>query len=358
MKRRTPGHAAGRTTLFRTLARKISVRASLAAVAAALAALLAQGCGESGNENLLRVNLLLDWKPQMEQAGFIVAQEKGYYAEAGLDVVMHEGQGATTTAVLVGSGQYNLGLATGGATIIARARGVPVVSLALINQHSPTVIFALESSGITSPSDLIGKRLGLTQTGVKFDEYRALMNRLGIDRSLIDEVDVGKSVAPLLAGTVDALLGYTEDQPVLVELRGMSVVRLPMHRYGVDMLSTNVITNEEFLGENPDVCRRFVQASLRGWKRAVEHPEEAVMIYTSRYPESDENFVRANFQAFTPILFGPAVDSIGLGGQRRVAFRNTEQMLFELGIIEGRVNVDSAFTNTFLSNVRATLPAE
>ena len=313
----------------------------------ALFGALLSACSRS-ERGLTQINFLLDWKPQMEQAGFIVADAKGYYREAGLSVTMSEGQGATTTAMLVGSGQYPLGIASGGATVIARSHGAAVVSIALVNQRSPTVIFALASSGIKTPSDLVGRKIGLTKTGVKYDEYRALMRKLGIDRSTITEVDIRKAVAPLLSGTVDAMLGYTEDQPVLVELEGREVTRIPMFRYGVNILSTNVVANESFLAEHPEVCRRFVEATLKGWKRAVESPDEAVLLYTERYPASDQRFVRQNFRQFVPILFGPAVDSLGLGAQTLEEFRSTEQLLFDLGIIESRVNAAAAFTNAFL----------
>ena len=324
-----------------------------------LAAVTLTACGGSPEDDgLTRLDVLLDWKPQMEQAGFIVAQEKGFYREAGLSVDLHEGQGATTTAALVGSGQYSIGVSSGGATIIARSRGAVPVSLALLNQHSPTVIFALASSGIREPSDLVGRKIGLTQTGVKFDEYRALMSRLDIDRSLIDEVDIRKAVVPsLLSGAVDAALAYTEDQPVLVELEGYDVVRIPMHRYGVNVLSTNIITSETFLREQPDVCRRFVEASLRGWKYAVENPDEAVAIYTARYPVSDERFVRENFRQFRPILFSADTDSAGLGVQTLAGFAATERLLHELGIIDTRVDPAAAFTNEFLPRIMAERPA-
>ena len=316
------------------------------------------GCGaDADDQGLTEINFLLDWKPQMEQAGFVVALEKGYYREVGLKVNFLEGQGATTTAALVGTGQYPIGIASGGAVVIARSRGAKPVSVALINQRSPTVIFALASTGIRTPSDLVGRSVALTKSGVKYDEYRALMAKLGIDRSSINEVDVRKAVVPsLMSGSVDAALGYTEDQPVLVELQGHEVVRIPMHRYGVNILSTNIVSNEDFVATQPDIIHRFVEASLKGWKRAVEYPDEAVMIYTSRYPESDENFVRENFRQFRPILFSADTDTLGLGAQTLEGFRETERTLSELGIIDQRVNPEYAFTNEFLPRVFVDRP--
>ncbi|HDS74314.1 MAG TPA: hypothetical protein ENN56_02135 [Firmicutes bacterium] len=330
-----------------------NLRTVVALIVALAASFVLTGCSaDPDDQGLTEINFLLDWKPQMEQAGFVVALEKGYYREAGLKVNFLEGQGATTTAALVGTGQYPLGIASGGATIIARARGAKPVSVALINQRSPTVIFALASSGIRTPSDLVGRSIALTKSGVKYDEYRALMAKLGIDRSSINEVDVRKAVVPsLMSGSVDAALGYTEDQPVLVELQGHEVIRIPIHRYGVNILSTNIIAHEDFISAQPDIVRRFVKASLKGWKRAIEYPDEAVMIYAARYPESNEDFVRENFRQFRPILFSSATDTLGLGAQTLEGFRETERTLRELGIIDQHVNPEHAFTNDFLPRI-------
>jgi NitT/TauT family transport system substrate-binding protein len=329
-----------------------SIRTMALWVTISVAALSLAGCGEAVDPNLEQINVLLDWKPQMEQAGFIVAREKGYYREVGLGVTFHEGQGATTTAALVGSGRYPLGISSGGATIIARSRGAHTVSLALINQRSPTVIFALESAGIRAPSDLVGKTIGLTQSGVKYDEYRALMNLLDINRSTIEEVDIRKAIVPsVLSGTVDAALAYTEDQPVLVELQGYDVVRIPIHDYGVNLLSTNIVSNEDYIAERPDVARKFIAASLKGWKYAIEHPDEAVATYLNRYPESNADFARENFRQFRPLLFSAETDSNGLGAQTLAGFVQTERLLHELLITEQRVDPLKAFTNEFLPRV-------
>lgn len=329
-----------------------------ATLAIALSSVVFGGCRRnSADDGLRHVSVLLDWTPQMERIGFIVADARGYYRNAGLAVTMEEGQGAITTAALVGAGKYPLGIATGGATIIARSRGAKVVSLALINQHSPTVIFAPASSGIRTPSDLVGKRIGLVRTGVKYDEYCALMNKLGIDRSMITEVEVGKSVASVLGGTVDAMLGYTEDQPVLAELAGEEIVRIPIDRYGIGILSTNIIANERYLRWHADICRAFVEASLHGWRRAVERPEEAVMFYLERYPGSDEQFMRENFRRFIPILFSRDVDSLGLGVQTLAGFQQTEQLLFDLGITKVHVSPAAAFTNRLLPRIKVHMPS-
>ena len=309
---------------------------------------LAGACA-SPSGDLQRFELLLDWKAQMEHAGFFVAKQRGAYAEEGLEVEILEGTGAPTTARLVGNGTYKIGVASGSATVMARARGIPVVSLAVINQHSPVVVYSLGERGIRRPEDLVSKRIGVNVGGTKHREFQAFLKAVGIAQTSLILVGMTESSpAPLLAGQVDAMLGYTEDQPVTVELRGQSVNRIALADHGVDLYSTNIIANESFLRENPDLVRRLLRASLKGWRYAVQHPDEAVAAYMAYRPESNEAFNRANFRQLLPILTSPDVIRLGLGAQTADRWIHTRDVLHDLGMISRRVAVDSLFTNALL----------
>ena len=310
-----------------------------------LTALLA-ACSSETNEG--HIELLLDWKAQMEHAGFYVAAQQGFYKDAGLKVDILDGSGAPTTAQLVGNGTYKLGVSSGSATVMARAKGVPVVSLGVINQYSPVVVYSLASKGLTKPQDLVGKRVGVNIGGTKHREFQALLNKVGIKEDAIQIMGMTESSpAPMLTDQVDAMLGYTEDQPVTVELRGEKVNRISLAEHGIDLYSTNIIVNEAFLKTNPDVVRRFLKASLRGWSHAVENPEDAVNEYMSARPESDRAFNDANFRMLTPILTSPEVEATGFGAQTSSRWASTQRILSELGMVDRVIDVSELFTNDF-----------
>ena len=293
------------------------------------------------------IEFILDWKAQMEHAGFFVAQGKGYYREVGLRVKILEGNSAMNAAILVGNGTYNLGVSSGAATVIARSRGAPVVSLAVINQRSPVVIYALKGAGIKRPQDLVSKRVGVNFGGIKFQEYRALLTKLSIDPTTITEIGMaGSGPTPLLTGQVDAMLGYTQDQPVLVKLRGYEVDQIPLADYGVNLYSTNIVGNEAFLRSHPDLVRRFIGASVKGWNHAIAYPEEAVSIYHTKHPESDVTFNRANFQHLIPLL--THTDKSDFGRQSASRWSHTQDTLYELKRIEKMTPLNQLFTNGFL----------
>ena len=285
----------------------------------------------------------------MEHAGFFVALKKGFYSEEGLDVTILDGSGAPTTARLVGNGTYKLGASSGSATVMARDKKIPVVSIAVINQHSPVVIYSLSNNQIQKPSDLPGKRIGVNVGGTKHREFQAFLKHMGISEDSIQLMGMTEaSPAPLLSGQVDAMLGYTEDQPVTVELRGESVNRIALAEYGINLYSTNIIGNETYLNENPETVQRFIQASLKGWQYAVAHPEEAVQAYMAERPESDAAFNRANFKQLIPILSSEDTEQMGLGAQTEARWEHTRDVLLELGMVQRKVETSEIFTNKFL----------
>lgn len=302
----------------------------------------------SPQEDTTEIKLLLDWKAQMEHAGFFVAKAKGFYEREGLTVEILEGSGAPTTAQLVGNGTYKLGVSSGSATVMARGKGIPVVSLAVINQYSPVVVYSLEAKNLTKPQDLVGKRIGVNIGGTKHREFQALLKKVGIAEESIQVMGMTESSpAPLLADRVDAMLGYTEDQPVTVELRGEKVNRISLADHGIDLYSTNIIANEAFLGTDAETVRRFLKASLEGWQYAVDHPTEAVDAYMAERPESDRAFNEANFTKLTPILLSPDVEKSGFGAQTQARWQSTQDILFDLGMIESKMDITKLFNNDF-----------
>ena len=296
-----------------------------------------------------QVQFILDWKAQMEHAGFFVAKQKGFYKQEGLEVEILEGSGAPTAARVVGNGTYKLGVASGSATVMARARDIPIVSLAVINQQTPVVVYSLVEKNITTPADLIGKSIGVNIGGTKHREFQAFLRHQNISEEDIQLMGMSEaSPAPLLAGQVDAMLGYTEDQPVTVELQGHAVNRLALSDYGIDVYSTNIIANESFLKENPDLVKRFLRASLRGWQHAVDHPEDAVAAYMAARPESDEAFNRANFKYLIPLLHSADTQQQGLGAQTEAKWQQTQDILHSLDMIDQKVDLNLLFTTEFM----------
>lgn len=182
-----------------------------------------------------KVTFALDWKAGMDFCGPYVALEKGYFREEGLDVDIIQGRGGSDAVVLLANGTNRIGTCPADSVVIGFTKGMKIISLAVTHQKSPVVLFALASSGIKKPQDLVGKKIGLNYESIKTQQYVALLGKLGIDRKKIEEVGVGWEVTPLLTGQVDALLGYTGDEPVQVLKAGKEINVMPLSDYGIEI---------------------------------------------------------------------------------------------------------------------------
>lgn len=303
---------------------------------------------KASTNNADKVAFLLDWKAGMEYTGFFVAKEKGYYQAEGLDVDIQDGNSSTVSAKLVAAGQYNLGMATGDAIAISVENKMPIKSIAVLFQQTPVVIYSLKTSGITKPEDLAGKTIGVSTGDTKYNYFRGLVGRLKLNEAKINEVAVDWEIAPLLTGKVDALLGYINNQPVQVEMHGKPVNIIKLQDYGMNLYNEAVIANTNFLLAHPDVVRRFLQASVKGWEYAIEHPAEAVSIVAKLHPEQDAVYLQKNFDQIIPLMTTVGGVKVAVGNQTLDRWKNTVDVLREVGLLKTSLDPSLIFTSDFV----------
>lgn len=227
------------------------------------------------------VTLQLKWTHAFQFAGYYAANEQGYYREAGLEVSIVEALPGDDPVRNVLEGKAEFGVGTS-ALLLQRKAGKPVVALAVIFQHSPYVLIAHQISATQAVHDLIGKRVMLEPQA---DELLAYLKKEGIPLSRITQVEHSYDPQDLISGKIDAIAGYTTNQPYYLDR-----ARLPYQIYtprsaGIDFYGDNLFTTERELKNYPERVRAFREASLRGWKYAVEHPEEMADLILAKYSQ-------------------------------------------------------------------------
>jgi ABC-type nitrate/sulfonate/bicarbonate transport system substrate-binding protein len=253
---------------------------ALAGAAARAAAAPSTGSrGESGGPTLERVSLQLKWKHQFQFAGYYAALEEGYYREAGLDVEIREAPDTGDVPEIVARGGADYGIATSD-LVVARAAGLPVVALAPIFQHSPNALIVTASSGVESVHDLAGRRIMVDGNDA---EILAYLKSEGIGPGAFVRVPHTFDASALFAGTIAAISGYITDEPFLLEERGVAWRSFSPRAAGIDFYGDTLFTTEGEVRARPDRVRRFVDASLRGWRHALAHPEEMADLIHARY---------------------------------------------------------------------------
>src|ERR671918_53860 len=147
------------------------------------------GGGDSG-EQLTEVSLRLDWLWGSEHAPYFVAQEKGFFEEAGLDVTIREVEGSTVSAKLVGNGNDDFGIVAAGTVVSSVGQEVPIKTVATLLQAIPTGIMYQQDVPIDDVQDLYGKDLGVIIDSVTYNEWGAVADMNNVDRDKINEVGV------------------------------------------------------------------------------------------------------------------------------------------------------------------------
>jgi len=218
---------------------------------------------------------------QFQFAGYYAAVEKGFYRNAGLDVIIHEGTpGRLPTAeVLAGRVQYGV---ANSEVLLERLRGAPLVALAAIFQHSASILLARKEDHIDSPGDLTGKKVMMMPQTADAD-FIAMFNVEGIDQSRIQFVQNSHDIGDLLNGTVDAVSAYISNEPYFLERQGVAYSIIDPRAHGLDFYSDILFTTENELLQHPERVKAFREASLQGWQYAIENPQEIIDILIDKY---------------------------------------------------------------------------
>ncbi len=240
---------------------------------------------------LVPVTMQLDWKPNVQFAGILVALEKGYYREAGLDVRVQPVDQEMKVVESVVQGTNWIGCSESGVLLGARANGAPIKAVGTMLQGSPFCLMSLAEKGIRKPSDLRGHTLGVhPDANLALD---IVLHSGRVPRSAMRCIDVEHSIQPLISGQVDVLMGYVIDEAVALQTAGHTLNILRGHEHGYVAYSQVYFTSEQLLARDPALIARFLHASHRGWAETARDPEAAVRLVTGKYlPGIDVEYQR------------------------------------------------------------------
>ncbi|WP_421144761.1 diguanylate cyclase domain-containing protein [Aeromonas dhakensis] len=226
-----------------------------------------------------KVTVQLPWQHQFQFAGYYAAQAKGFYRAAGLDVTLRPAMTGTDVVNEVMSGNAQFGI-SGSDLLLARASGQPIVVLASMLQHSPLVLLTLERPDIRQPADLAGKRLMLEPGSQELQIY---LNRHTPPESWIKQ-PYRQGLKALLAGKTDAISAYSTTEPFYLAKMGIPYRVFSPRSIDFDFYGDNLFTSERELNSRPERVYAFQQATLKGWRYAMDNPAEMIDWIVTNYP--------------------------------------------------------------------------
>ncbi|PCH64124.1 MAG: hypothetical protein COC19_00185 [SAR86 cluster bacterium] len=230
-------------------------------------------------ERLDAVTIKLNWQHQFQFAGYYAALEKGFYRELGLAVDIIPGDEQTPCENLL---ETHFCTATG-SLIERRLAGAPLVALASIIQHSPIALATLSSSNMTTPHDLIGKRIESHIGDLAQAEIIAMFLNEAVSDASVEHYNNSPGIEKLINGDIDAALIYTTNEPFLLDQEKIQYTLIHPRSYGIDFYGDVLYTSNEQLRKYPERVRNFREASLKGWRYAFDNQEEIVDLILSKY---------------------------------------------------------------------------
>ena len=259
------------------------------------------------------VTLQLSWLHSAQFAGSYIADERGFWEEAGLDVALSPGGPNAPVEPPVISGQALVGISAADYTAAAVEQGAPFKILAVAMQKNPFVIASLPGNPVNEPADLVGKRLGMALANRPVLEALTTLNDVDIDG--IEMVPTQYSAAPLLAGEVDCLLCWETDLPVAMAIQGVESQTMLMADYGYAVHSQTYIATEDSIANRRSELVGLLRGEVRGWEAYRADTDAAAALTVERFPDLGLDLETQELQAArqVPLMFSELTDANGFG---------------------------------------------
>ena len=246
----------------------------------------------------------LSWIKSIQYGGYFAGIETGAYAKQGISVTFNSGGPNVDPVANVAAGQAQLGDRPIGPLILARDKGIPIKVIATVFQRSPLAVMSLAAKPIRAVKEMEGKTVAVATSNRPL-----VMNMLrdaGMDPQSVNLVPSSPDPSALVSGQIDAYVGYSTNQGVMLQTRGVEIFSLYAHDLGIPETAGTIYAREDFLAGNRDLVVRFLRASMAGWHWALEHKDETAALMVQKYgaPGLDLKAQRTELAASEPFIIG------------------------------------------------------
>jgi NitT/TauT family transport system substrate-binding protein len=301
-----------------------------------------------------KVALMLNWYVYGEHAPFYYGKEKGFYTAQGIDLEIQEGRGSATVTQVVAAKTVQFGYVDVPTMMRGAVKGAPVVAVGVALQTNPMSAMGFAEKNIKKPEDIKGKTVATTPGDSLSQIWPLFLKKTGLKESDFKTVS-GDAVTKLNAvinGQADLLLGYVMDQSMKIkDATGKDVYPIKFADYGVNLVSSGIITNTDYLKENEDLVKRFMAATLKSIQEATKHPKDAAQAILNANPKGGKiDTLTQGFELTIPLYKDPTGTSKDL---LRVSDQNmteTVNVMVEYGGLDAKAKTDlkTYYSNAYL----------
>lgn len=241
--------------------------------------------GKALGSDTFEVNMQLGWLASNGILGEVAADKLGYYAEEGLSLNITPGGPNIDGVASVASGRANLGsISSSPSLMLARSAGIPIKCIAAGYQKHPFTYFSLKSNPVTTPADLVGKKIATNGTARIL--LSAMLAKNNISEDDVEVIVSGSDMSVLMTGQADVVTGWSTNASALSVL-GDQRVDLSLWDGGIQLYANPFYVTDEMLNEHRDKVEAMIRVSARGWGWVHENQEQAAEFLVERYPNLD-----------------------------------------------------------------------
>jgi NitT/TauT family transport system substrate-binding protein len=314
------------------------------AVCAAMLAVVSMGA-----QAQQKLALRLDWKPGGQHTPFYFAKERGYYAQEGIDLQIISGSGSSDSVKQLGTRSVDLAIVDALVLVQAAEQRVPVKAIAVYYQRTPIVVMSSKDKPFTSVRQLVGDvKIGAGKGSAVYQGLVAMLAANNITPEQIKMVDVGFGVQPLLVKQVDALMGFSNVQPIELESAGFATHEMFIADHGVNAYGLTIAANDEIIGKQPALLSGFLRATKKAVQEIATARRPGVDALVKSAPEiSAEREMKALDRTF-PLWSAKAGDVAGFGMQSEQGWQQTIDVAKRVGLVDKAPAPRAVFNASFL----------
>jgi NitT/TauT family transport system substrate-binding protein len=303
-----------------------------------------------------KIVLALNWIPHSLHFGIYIAKERGWYDQAGLDVQIERGYGSGDTVKRVATGSADFGLADAASVALGRASGANTKLIAMLMDRPADAIYYLKDGPIQSPKDLEGKTMGAAAGETSLNLLPVFAKRAGVDSKKIEIVTMASpnKIPSLVQRKVDTIVTFTNEEPMVRNAGRVAhreIGRFLFADYGVDYYSIGLIASDTTLQSKPEITKKFVDATMRGYAEAFAEPYEALDAFMKNNPASTRQLMQEQWATLRHNMLTPVAAQQGLGYIAEPRMDATLDLMRQFQNLSAAVKSSDVYTLDYLPHI-------
>jgi NitT/TauT family transport system substrate-binding protein len=301
-----------------------------------------------------KVTLMLNWYVYGEHAPFYYGKEKGFFEKAGIDLDIQEGRGSGVVAQAVAAKTVQFGYIDVPTMMRAAVKGAPITAVGVALQTSPMSAMSFVEKNIKKAEDLKGKTVATTPGDSMSQIWPLFLKKANLKESdmKILSGDATTKLNAVINGQADVLLGYVMDQSMKIkDATGKDVFPIKFADYGINLVSSGVVANRDFVKDNQDLVKRFMLAATQSIEAAVKDPKGAAQSILNANPKGGKiETLTQGFELTIPLYKDPSGKANRPFNVTDANMKETVDVMVEFGGLEAKAKdeIKTYYTNEFL----------